>query len=81
MKKGDLANKIRTAAALGGMAVATLFIAADLLGAIGSGTGVLMAVTIIFDMWEKAVKDGGLGELVQKSTSVWQEMQLTNKEA
>ncbi len=77
VKKGDLANKIRTAAALGGMAVATLFIAADLLGAIGSGTGVLMAVTIIFDMWEKAVKDGGLGEL-QKTMSAWQE---TYKEA
>jgi len=65
----DLQTKIRTAAALGGMAVATLFIAADLLGAIGSGTGVLMAVTIIYDMWEKAAKDGGLASFQKKLAS------------
>jgi len=78
-KRGDLSNKIRTAAALGGMAVATLFISADLLGAIGSGTGVLMAVTIIYEMWEKASKEGGLSE-ISKQLSVWQEMVKEGKQ-
>jgi protein transport protein SEC61 subunit alpha len=55
-----LTQKITTAAALGGMCVAALTITADLLGAIGSGTGILMAVTIIYDMYEKLEKEGGL---------------------
>lgn len=58
-----LTQKITTAAALGGMCVAALTIAADLLGAIGSGTGILMAVTIIYDMYEKLEKEGGLKAL------------------
>jgi len=43
---------IPTAAAFGGMCVAALSVGADLLGAIGSGTGILMAVTIIYDLYE-----------------------------
>ena len=58
---------IPTAAAFGGMCVGALSIFADLLGAIGSGTGILMAVTIIYDMWEKVRKEveleGGLAGL------------------
>lgn len=61
LKAGGLANKLRriipTAAAFGGMCVAALSIFADLLGAIGSGTGILMAVTIIYDMAEKLEKE------------------------
>ncbi len=53
----ELKDKIRTAAALGGMALACLSVSADLLGAIGSGSGVLMAVTIICDMFSKAAKE------------------------
>lgn len=48
---------IPTAAAFGGMCVGALSIFADLLGAIGSGTGILMAVTIIYDLYEKVGKE------------------------
>ena len=44
-----LSQMIPTAAAFGGMCVAALSILADLLGAIGSGTGILMAVSIIYE--------------------------------
>ena len=44
-----LSQMIPTAAAFGGMCVAALSILADLFGAIGSGTGILMAVTIIYE--------------------------------
>jgi hypothetical protein len=54
---GILKKKIKTAAALGGMALALLSVSADLLGAIGSGGGVLMAVTIICDMGVRARKE------------------------
>jgi protein transport protein SEC61 subunit alpha len=52
-----LDKMIPTAAAFGGMCVALLSIFADLLGAIGSGTGILMAVSIIFDLAEKLAKE------------------------
>jgi len=48
---------IPTAAAFGGMCVGALSILADLLGAIGSGTGILMAVTIIYDLFEKTRRE------------------------
>jgi len=43
-----LQKYIPTAAAFGGMCVGALSIAADFIGAIGSGTGILMAVTIVY---------------------------------
>ena len=43
---------IPTAAALGGICVAALSIFADFTGAIGSGTGLLIAITIIYQMFE-----------------------------
>lgn len=43
---------IRPAAALGGMCIGALTVAADLFGAVGSGTGVIMAVTIIHQYTE-----------------------------
>lgn len=46
--KTKLQRYIPTAAAFGGMCVGALSIAADFIGAIGSGTGILMAVTIVY---------------------------------
>jgi len=43
---------IPTAAMLGGMSIGLLTIIADFLGAIGSGTGILLAVTIIYGYFE-----------------------------
>lgn len=44
----ELKRIIPTAAAFGGAILGLLSVAADLSGAIGSGTGILMAVTIIY---------------------------------
>ena len=44
----ELKRIIPTAAAFGGAVLGLLSVAADLSGAIGSGTGILMAVTIIY---------------------------------
>jgi protein transport protein SEC61 subunit alpha len=63
-----LSRYIPTAAAFGGVCVGALSIGADLLGAIGSGTGILMAVTTIYDLYEKTRKElalaGGLKGLM-----------------
>ena len=48
----ELKRVVPTAAALGGAILGLLSVAADLMGAIGSGTGILMAVTIIYSYWE-----------------------------
>merc|ERR1719262_1523944 len=48
---------IPTAAAFGGMCIGALTIVADFLGAIGSGTGILLAVTIIHELFEAVVKE------------------------
>lgn len=53
---------IPTAAAFGGMCIGALTIIADFMGAIGSGTGILLAVTIIyqyFETYEKEVSSRG----------------------
>ena len=44
----ELKRIVPTAAALGGAILGLLSVVADLMGAIGSGTGILMAVTIIY---------------------------------
>jgi protein transport protein SEC61 subunit alpha len=49
---------IPTAAAFGGMCIGTLSILADFMGAIGSGTGILLAVTIIYQLYEVIKKEG-----------------------
>jgi protein transport protein SEC61 subunit alpha len=49
---------IPTAAALGGIMVGLLTVFADLIGAIGSGTGILLAVNIIFSFYEQYEKGG-----------------------
>jgi len=49
---------IPTAAAFGGMCIGVLTLAADFLGAIGSGTGILLCVTIIYQYFEIFTKEG-----------------------
>lgn len=44
----ELKHIIPTAAFSGGAVLGLLSVAADLMGALGSGTGILMAVTIIY---------------------------------
>jgi len=53
----ELKRIIPVAAYLGGVLVGALTIAADLMGAIGSGTGILLAVTIIYQYFEMFVKE------------------------
>lgn len=48
---------IPTAAAFGGMCIGVLTILADFLGALGSGTGILLAVTIIYQYYELLIKE------------------------
>ena len=59
---------IPTAAACGGLCIGCLSVFADFLGAIGSGTGILLAVTIIYQYFEIFVKEqaeaGGIGALL-----------------
>lgn len=59
---------IPTAAAFGGLCIGALSVFADFLGAIGSGTGILLAVTIIYQYFEIFVKEqselGGMGTLL-----------------
>jgi protein transport protein SEC61 subunit alpha len=48
---------IPTAAAFGGMCIGGLSVCADFMGAIGTGTGILLSVTIIFQFYEAFVKE------------------------
>merc|ERR1712113_23716 len=52
------------AAAFGGMCIGMLTIVADFLGAIGSGAGVLLAVTIIYQHMENAQKEREQGAML-----------------
>jgi protein transport protein SEC61 subunit alpha len=54
---GRLAKYIKPASYTGGIAIAALTVFADLLGAIGSGTGILLAVTIIYSFYEQSAKE------------------------
>lgn len=53
----ELDRYIPTAAAFGGVCIGALSIFADFLGAIGSGTGILLAVTIISQYFEQIAKE------------------------
>jgi protein transport protein SEC61 subunit alpha len=55
----ELNRYIPTAAAFGGMCIGALTVAADFMGAIGSGTGILLAVTTIYQYFEMFVKENG----------------------
>merc|ERR1712187_546452 len=50
---------IPTAASFGGACIGALTICADFLGAVGSGTGILLAVTIIYSLFETVCKEQG----------------------
>ncbi len=54
--KSTLKRYIPVAATFGGMCIGALTIVADFLGAIGSGTGILLAVTIIYGIVEEIKK-------------------------
>ena len=53
----ELNRYIPIAAAFGGMCIGALTIVADFFGAIGSGTGILLAVTIIYQYFETFEKE------------------------
>ncbi|ANM58024.1 SecY protein transport family protein [Arabidopsis thaliana] len=53
----ELNRYIPTAAAFGGLCIGALTVLADLMGAIGSGTGILLAVTIIYQYFETFEKE------------------------
>lgn len=63
----ELNRYIPTAAAFGGLCIGALSVTADFMGAIGSGTGILLAVTIIYQYFEIFVKEqqemGGVSAL------------------
>merc|ERR1711959_693360 len=61
MKK-VLRRYIPIAAAFGGMCIGALTVIADFMGAIGSGTGILLAVTIIYQYFEIFVKENTGGD-------------------
>lgn len=62
-----LNHYIPTAAAFGGLCIGALSVIADMMGAIGSGTGILLAVTIIYQYFEIFVQEqadmGGLSAM------------------
>jgi protein transport protein SEC61 subunit alpha len=60
----QLNRYIPTAAAFGGACIGALTILADFLGAIGSGTGILLAVTIIYQYFEMVCKEKEQGGAV-----------------
>lgn len=55
--KKTLDRYIPTAAAFGGLCIGALSVFADFMGAIGSGTGILLAVTIIYQYFEIFTKE------------------------
>merc|ERR1719262_2045110 len=55
---------IPTAAAFGGACIGALTVVADFLGAIGSGTGILLAVTIIYQYFETIYKEKEQGHAI-----------------
>lgn len=56
---------IPVAATFGGLAIGALSVFADLIGAVGSGTGILLAVTIIYQYYEAFQKEA------QEFGSLW----------
>ncbi|KAL1925218.1 uncharacterized protein VTP21DRAFT_101 [Calcarisporiella thermophila] len=64
----ELKRVIPVAAAFGGACIGVLSVTADLFGAIGSGTGILLAVTIIFQYFEIIVKEGSMADIAGMMT-------------
>merc|ERR1712186_112344 len=71
----ELNRYIPTAAAFGGLCIGALSVSADFMGAIGSGTGILLAVTIIYQYFEIFVKEqsemGSMGALLFKKSQMY----------
>lgn len=61
----ELKKVIPTAALFGGAVIGLLSVVTDLVGALGSGTGILLAVTIIYGYFETLVKETGPAEMAQ----------------
>jgi protein transport protein SEC61 subunit alpha len=59
---------ISTVVEFGGLCIGALSLIADFMGAIGSGTGILLAVTIIYQYFDMFVKEqskmGGISTLL-----------------
>lgn len=62
--KKVLDRYIPIAAAFGGMCIGALTVIADFMGAIGSGTGILLAVTTIYQYFEFIQKEDGGSNLI-----------------
>lgn len=62
----ELKRVIPTAAAFGGATIGALSVAAELMGALGSGTSVLLAVTITYSYFEQFAKEqmGGMAGMM-----------------
>ena len=63
---------IPIAAALGGICIGLLTVVADYMGAIGSGTGILLCVTIIYDFYEALMKENPPAEMNMKALGMMQ---------
>ncbi|KAI8845925.1 translocon subunit [Chytriomyces hyalinus] len=57
----ELKKTIPIAAAFGGLCIGAISVGADLMGAIGSGTGILLAVTTIYQYFEIFIKENAEG--------------------
>jgi len=57
-----LKRYIPIAAAFGGICIGILTILADFLGAIGTGTGILLACNIVFEIYEEYLREAARGE-------------------
>lgn len=55
----ELKKIIPIAAALGGVFIGLIAVVSDLVGTLGSGTGILLAATTIYGYYEAALKEGG----------------------
>jgi protein transport protein SEC61 subunit alpha len=62
MMKRYLSRYIKSAATFGGFCLGALCIIADTMGAIGTGTGIVLAVTIIFQIFEQIAKEKERGQ-------------------
>jgi len=61
--KNVLRRYIPIAATFGGMCIGALTVIADFMGVIGSGTGILLSVTIIYSYFETVKKEKEQGTL------------------
>lgn len=59
----ELKKIIPIAAALGGVFIGLIAVFSDLMGTLGSGTGILLAVTTIYGYYEAAIKEGGFTDI------------------